>query len=122
MDIVRGVPPSTDSMMRHPSAEDLDAAHQLVSSARGARDQMTDFGPTENLLRPEGTEMLTRQDGEMIQDGTSPGRDQGPTASGDETRSNASRQSPKSRGKDQAFLGHSCVYVTTVSFLDAHFY
>ncbi|KIW11960.1 hypothetical protein PV08_09234 [Exophiala spinifera] len=29
--------PERDSLMRHPSAEDLDAAHQLVSSARGER-------------------------------------------------------------------------------------
>lgn len=29
--------PERESLMRHPSAEDLDAAHQLVSSARGER-------------------------------------------------------------------------------------
>lgn len=110
MDIARGVPPSTDSMMRHPSAEDLDAAHQLVSSARGAREQVADFGSTENLLRPEGNELSSRNDGEAMQGGTSPSRDQ-MAVSGDETRSNASHQSPKSRGKDQTFLGHSCVYV-----------
>lgn len=30
--------PPTSNLMREPSAEELDAAHQLVSSARGAQD------------------------------------------------------------------------------------
>ncbi len=46
-DSVGGSPglPSTTSLMRQPSAEDLDAAHQLVSSARGRTDTtvMPDF-------------------------------------------------------------------------------
>ncbi|EER24246.1 Putative electron transfer flavoprotein subunit [Coccidioides posadasii str. Silveira] len=110
MDIVRGVPPSTNSMMRHPSAEDLDAAHQLVSSARGARDQAADPSSSGAGVRSDGGEMLNLSDTENPQNRASPGREnQMPMESNDENRPNASRQSPKSRGKEQVFLGHSCV-------------
>jgi hypothetical protein len=48
--------PERDGLMRQPSAEDLDAAHQLVSSARGERHgshvaydgRISDGGPDNN--------------------------------------------------------------------------
>ncbi|EEP75800.1 predicted protein [Uncinocarpus reesii 1704] len=103
MDIVRGVPPSTDSMMRHPSAEDLDAAHQLVSSARGGRNQVSD-------LASATAETTIMHDPESVEDGPSPGEEhQRPEELNDDSQPNASYQSSKSDGKDQVFLGHSCV-------------
>lgn len=41
-----------DSLMRQPSAEDLDAAHQLVSSARGERHGSQQHLAHDNHFRP----------------------------------------------------------------------
>ncbi|WEW57694.1 GATA type transcriptional activator of nitrogen-regulated proteins [Emydomyces testavorans] len=103
MDVARRVPHATDSMMRHPSAEDLDAAHQLVSSARGRRDQVAEFGSLVTGMRSDGAS------GNSQNEAGSSSEHQGLAESNDESRPNAPRESPKIRGKDQVFLGHSCV-------------
>jgi GATA-binding protein, other eukaryote len=51
--------PLTSNLMRQPSAEDLDAAHQLVSSARGRADATTPYDFTEGL--EEGTSIRPKQ-------------------------------------------------------------
>ena len=102
--------------MRHPSAEDLDAAHQLVSSARGGRDRGADMRPEIRMSRPE--------DGESINGSTnmelSPNKSgilgydqrqhpQGQPPSPVSTRAEPSRLSPNTQHKDSNPFGHSCV-------------
>lgn len=42
MDPVRSIPRNSDVLSRHPSAEDLDAAQQLISSATAGREHQVD--------------------------------------------------------------------------------
>ncbi|KAI2001701.1 GATA type transcriptional activator of nitrogen-regulated proteins [Ophidiomyces ophidiicola] len=103
MDVIRN-PPSANTIMRHPSAEDLDAAHQLVSSARGGRDHIPDYAGSGTMARSEGSEI------ERAPSAGSAGREQQMlTAPSDDNLSDAQHQSPKPQGKNQIFLGNSCV-------------
>lgn len=94
METVRSFPQNTTGPMRQPSAEDLDAAQQLISSAQAGR---------EHLAQQYG-------DGPGIKHSGSPPPNHGPTpgqlAHG---RADGSRDknSPKPQ-KDTSFLGHSC--------------
>jgi hypothetical protein len=59
---------STSSLMRQPSAEDLDAAHQLVSSARGRPDAAVAHDLIEGIesrpsTRPESEESRSMRKG-----------------------------------------------------------
>lgn len=99
METVRSFPQNTNSPMRHPSAEDLDAAQQLISSAQAGR---------EHLARHYG-------DGHGIKQSGSPPPDSG-SASGQLTDERADRgqdrASPRAQ-KDTSFLGHSCRYASS---------
>ncbi|KAJ5939274.1 hypothetical protein N7466_002408 [Penicillium verhagenii] len=92
MDPVRSLPRNTSVPLRQPSAEDLDAAQQLVSSAHAGREHLADhYGDTSIKLSG------------------SPPPHHGPgSASGlSDTRSEQERTSPRAQ-KDTSFLGHSC--------------
>lgn len=97
METVRSFPGTSGGSMRQPSAEDLDAAQQLISSAQAGR------------------EHLARQYGEStpIKGTSSPPPNGPPSASAYSADGRADSQplagktSPKSQ-KDTSFLGHSC--------------
>ncbi|KAL1959181.1 hypothetical protein VTO42DRAFT_2686 [Malbranchea cinnamomea] len=96
--------------MRHPSAEDLDAARQLVSSARGGRDHGTELRPETLGNRPENGNPNMEQNAHI------PNRDQRqlPQEQPSSPASNMAappppRLSPKPQSKDSNPFGHSCV-------------
>lgn len=96
METVRSFPGTSGGSMRQPSAEDLDAAQQLISSAQAGR---------EHLARQYG-------DSTPIKGTTSPPPNGPPSASGYSADGRSDSQppgktSPKSQ-KDTSFLGHSC--------------
>lgn len=94
MESVHSLPRNTSVPMRQPSAEDLDAAQQLVSSAQAGREHLADHY------------------GDSIKSSGSPPLHHGPgSASGlSDGRSEQERTSPRGQ-KDTSFLGHSCRYV-----------
>ncbi|EGD88826.1 hypothetical protein H112_03745 [Trichophyton rubrum D6] len=117
-DTVRGFPATKRDMIRQPSAEDLDAAHQLVSSARGVAD-----------FRPDNFDASRSPDGDKASVGTGAAMDD--AASSDQNQSESqqqqqqhsqaseqisapesssrSRASPKASRNTEVFLGHQCV-------------
>ncbi|THC91271.1 hypothetical protein EYZ11_009271 [Aspergillus tanneri] len=103
METVRSLPRNPDVVPRHPSAEDLDAAQQLISSAQAGREH-----PVERNCDDTGTQGFEA-------DHTRRGQDLVDTPApypSSETMANApvsekSSSSPKSQ-KDTSFLGHSC--------------
>ena len=100
METVRSFPGNPDGPMRQPSAEDLDAAQQLISSAQAGR---------EHLARQYG-------DHTPIMNSTSPPPNDPPSASGCSTDGQDTQHikiSPKPSTKDTTFLGHSCRYVSS---------
>lgn len=120
MDIARGIPQSTDNMMRDPSAEDLDAAHQLVSSARGGRENVTDF---RSETQEDGTEGTSENgNGANLNKERNIQPRPHPESTDEESRPDLSKRSPKSRSKEQVFLGHSCVYVGYSTFCISVFF
>ncbi|ODM17890.1 hypothetical protein SI65_06678 [Aspergillus cristatus] len=86
MDAARSIPRNPDVLSRHPSAEDLDAAQQLISSAQAGREHMVDR-PWEDKQngRPVETAESVNSESSFAND----------------------KASPKSQ-KDSSFLGHSC--------------
>lgn len=104
--------------MRHPSAEDLDAAHQLVSSARGGRDRGADLRPEIHENRVENgdsvngstnMELSPNSRGIMGYEQRQPVQGQPPSPVS--TRAESSRLSPNAQPKDSNPFGHSCVWV-----------
>jgi GATA-binding protein len=105
-----------NNLVRHPSAEDLDAAQQLISSSRGARELSSDF-----KLDTTGTD---RDDGWQAVNNNSP-RDEmdvdvkadgpGPNPGSSAASTADPKRSPQPSGKDASFLGHSCRYVVNRS-------
>ncbi|CAG8334077.1 unnamed protein product [Penicillium salamii] len=89
MEALHSLPRNPDVPMRQPSAEDLDAAQQLISSAQAGREHLAEH---------------YRED-QAIQGSSQPGSDRwighGPAEIPADT------MSPKSQ-KDTPFLGHSC--------------
>ncbi|OJD12492.1 hypothetical protein AJ78_06918 [Emergomyces pasteurianus Ep9510] len=110
---------NTDILMRHPSAEDLDAAHQLVSSARGGRDNSVSFRSDRQDMAGKALENI-QGDARNNVDPSSPQnghqspaqktQDQVPAESGGYPIDSpaASKQSPKAQSKEPVFTGHSC--------------
>ncbi|EER38301.1 siderophore biosynthesis repressor SREA [Histoplasma capsulatum H143] len=108
----------TDIPMRQPSAEDLDAAHQLVSSARGGRDNVMNFrsdrqettGKALDNTQGDGSRNMDSQ----LQNGHKAPVEQRVGESPPESGANpidhptSSKKSPKAQSKEQAFTGHSC--------------
>ena len=102
---------SAETIMRHPSEEDLNAAHQLVSSAGGRRDYGNDLGPDMQENKDGDWEAINGSDTGGKMDGLeeSPSKIQrGPADAASSNRVPSSRQSPKSPSKEPIFLGHSC--------------
>ncbi|KAM5454827.1 GATA type transcriptional activator of nitrogen-regulated protein [Microsporum audouinii] len=120
-DTVRGFPVSKRDMIRQPSAEDLDAAHQLVSSARGVAD-----------FRPDSFDGSRSTDGDKANPGAAMDgfQDEYAAASREQNQneqqqqqqhnqaseqnpvpesSSRSRASPKASRNAEVFLGHQCV-------------
>lgn len=99
METLRSVPRNPDVVARHPSAEDLDAAQQLISSAQGGREHPLDRHYTDNGSRKsEAGAPQSHHEGEY------------PIVQTSETPTNGhhvEKTSPKSQ-KDTSFLGHSC--------------
>lgn len=87
MEAVHSLPRNQDVPMRQPSAEDLDAAQQLISSAQAGREHLADH------YREDGT----------VQGSGQPGTNQ--WVGHNEIPSE--KTSPGSQ-KDTTFLGHSC--------------
>lgn len=94
MDPMRSIPRNPDVLTRHPSAEDLDAAQQLISSATAGREHPADR-PWEGT---QGEKPFDTGDDIKVETASIGGADQS--------------SSSKSQ-KDASFLGHSCrlVYV-----------
>ncbi|KAL1997818.1 hypothetical protein VTN02DRAFT_691 [Thermoascus thermophilus] len=111
METLRPLSRSTDTLMRQPSAEDLDAAQQLVSSARGGREHMVDYQREGSGAADDDRDAVRRHDpsrgGEMdtVPDGRRQDQPDPPPSSNGTA---GVKRSPKSQGKDASFLGHSC--------------
>ena len=109
METVRSLPRNPDVVARHPSAEDLDAAQQLISSAQAGREH-----PIDRLRDETGPrryeEMPSRgpYEADKFMDASIPY----PSETGANPSEKAS--SPKSQ-KDTSFLGHSCRLVFGLS-------
>ncbi|PKX97405.1 siderophore transcription factor SreA [Aspergillus novofumigatus IBT 16806] len=96
MDSVRSLPRNPDVVTRHPSAEDLDAAQQLISSAQAGREHTADRHRDEKGTAPARYQMETSMNGQLWSElqRTAPPAEKTST-------------SPKAQ-KDTSFLGHSC--------------
>ncbi|KAJ5091896.1 hypothetical protein NUU61_006766 [Penicillium alfredii] len=88
--------PAPNGPMRHPSAEDLDAAQQLISSAQAGREHLAD-----HLREDPGMKASSDVPGRVP--GASPDRWVDGRAGG----TPVDKTSPRSQ-KDTSFLGHSC--------------
>lgn len=96
METVRSFPQNTSSPMRHPSAEDLDAAQQLISSAQAGREHLArHYGDGHSESSPPNSAPAS---GQLTDERADRGRD---------------RTSPRAQ-KDTSFLGHSCRYESQV--------
>ena len=105
METVRSLPRNPDMVARHPSAEDLDAAQQLISSAQAGREHLIDRNRDDDASRGfDARHTPTPYDSERPIHGS--------TMQSTEAAL-ADKSSPKSQ-KDTSFLGHSCRLV----FLD----
>lgn len=110
METLRPLSRSTDTLMRQPSAEDLDAAQQLVSSARGGRDHMVDYqregsGARDSNDRDSAQQRDSRGEMDTAADGRRQDQTDAPATNG---TASTKRPSPKSQSRDTSFLGHSC--------------
>ncbi|KAL4947394.1 hypothetical protein BDW69DRAFT_117654 [Aspergillus filifer] len=98
METLRSLPRNPDAVVRHPSAEDLDAAQQLISSAQAGREHPLDRHYTDDGVRNfEAGSSHSHHEGDY------------PIIQTSETVANGhmiEKTSPKS--KDTSFLGHSC--------------
>lgn len=103
METVRSLPRNRDMVARHPSAEDLDAAQQLISSAQAGREHLVDRSRDDDVARGYDTYDAYERKHTPTYDA------ERPTLPSTESASNplAERTSPKSQ-KDTSFLGHSC--------------
>lgn len=103
METARSLPRNPDVVARHPSAEDLDAAQQLISSAQAGREHPVERPRDETRAQSFEADPL-RNRNEMDNGVDNPGY-----ASGEVNASASDKlsSSPKSQ-KDTSFLGHSC--------------
>lgn len=111
METLSAMSTTSETIMRQPSAEDLDAARQLVSSARGGRDRGSDLPSEMQESRDEDWEVINGSDTGSKMEGLQEctvNMPRGPTEAAALDRVPASKQSPKSQSKEPIFLGHSC--------------
>jgi hypothetical protein len=105
-DTLRSITRNPDMVTRHPSAEDLDAAQQLISSAQAGREHPLDRQHINEGLRTSDTKAPPSQY-EFETYVESPVMQSSESGSG---LYPIDRTSPKSQ-KDTSFLGHSCRFV-----------
>ncbi|KAL2830778.1 hypothetical protein BDW59DRAFT_14038 [Aspergillus cavernicola] len=103
MDSLRSLPRNPDVATRHPSAEDLDAAQQLISSAQAGREHHLDRHHMNDGFRNLET-TAPQSPYEVEQYVESPVVQSSEIAADGQF---SERTSPKSQ-KDTSFLGHSC--------------
>lgn len=117
MDPVRSLSRNPDVVTRHPSAEDLDAAQQLISSAQAGREHTVDRHRDENGIAHRGFEGQAGSDRYGMDTSAN-----GSMTHWSESQKNAlpeiEKTSPKSQ-KDTSFLGHSCRLVYLYCFIDS---
>lgn len=94
METVRSFPQNPSGPMREPSAEDLDAAQQLISSAQAGREHLAHHYGDGPGLKQSGTPPPNRG---PVPGQLADGRADGPR----------DKTSPRDQ-KDTSFLGHSC--------------
>ncbi|OJJ50867.1 hypothetical protein ASPZODRAFT_11711 [Penicilliopsis zonata CBS 506.65] len=105
MDTGSSLPRNRDVLMRHPSAEDLDAAQQLVSSARVGRERSADWHQEDDLADYRSGP-VSAMGLDVAGEGAAAAPDsQSESAPGILAEQN--NTSPKQQ-KDTSFLGHSC--------------
>ncbi|KAL2862334.1 siderophore transcription factor SreA [Aspergillus lucknowensis] len=102
-DTLRSIPRNPDMVTRHPSAEDLDAAQQLISSAQAGREHSLDRPHmNDGTLNSDTKSSPSQYEVETYVER--------PMAQSSESGSGfypVDKTSPKSQ-KDTSFLGHSC--------------
>ncbi|KAK2732713.1 putative electron transfer flavoprotein subunit [Onygenales sp. PD_40] len=116
MDDTTATAKSADLLMRHPSAEDLDAAHQLVSSARGGRDNGVNFLADRQDMAAKEWEASQEDNARRNMDPPSENgghqmhvdEQQGHGDSVSVSRAAMAKLSPKPQTKEPVFTGHSC--------------
>lgn len=107
-----------NDLIRHPSAEDLDAAQQLLSSARSARELSSDFKPdSTGANQDDGWQAVNNKNtsgDEMDVKADAPAPKNGPDSAANNNNNNTAgpKRSPKPPGKDTSFPGHQCRYAT----------
>lgn len=97
MDTVRSLPRNPGAPMRQPSAEDLDAAQQLISSAQAGREHLAEQYSDGPRVKVSGSPTPNYGPGQApasLVDGLSNGQTQ-------------EKASPRGQ-RDTSFLGHSC--------------
>ncbi|KAJ5159885.1 GATA factor SREP [Penicillium canariense] len=96
METVRSFSRDPSAPMRHPSAEDLDAAQQLISSAQAGREHLAQYGDGPGIKAsgspPPNHGLASSVSGQLLDERSNGPRD---------------KTSPKAQ-KDTSFLGHSC--------------
>ncbi|KAJ5165829.1 GATA transcription factor [Penicillium capsulatum] len=97
MESVRSFPRNPSAPLRHPSAEDLDAAQQLISSAQAGREHSVDQYGDHPHVKTSGSPSPNY----------GPGPTSGPLTEARPDGHPHERTSPKGQ-KDTSFLGHSC--------------
>lgn len=97
----RSLPQIPDGLARQASAEDLDAAQQLISSAQAGREHLGDRHRDESARTAE---MGSVHDANYADNAVNGSATSWPEASDDIA---GEKTSPKSQ-KDTSFLGHSC--------------
>lgn len=97
METVRSFPRNPSVPMRHPSAEDLDAAQQLISSAQAGREHLADHYGDSPGVKTSGS----------VSPNYGPGPASGPLTDGPPGGPPCEKTSPRGQ-KDTSFLGHSC--------------
>ncbi|KAE8144243.1 hypothetical protein BDV25DRAFT_104047 [Aspergillus avenaceus] len=104
METVRSLPRNPDVVPRHPSAEDLDAAQQLISSAQAGREHPVDRLRDDKMARAfEEMPVRNHYEAESYMDGSIHRSSETIIAGSSSDKAS----SPKSQ-KDTSFLGHSC--------------
>lgn len=96
METAQSLPRNPDALMKQPSAEDLDAAQQLISSAQAGREHSVDRHRDDGAVRKVESDYNNATDASTVHS-TETSRQE---ATGEKTSGKSQR--------DTSFLGHSC--------------